>query len=159
MFTSQNMKCQGEFGTPRSTTFAKALRAHFGIKICKHTRDKGMSVCSSLSRSLSQIYLRRRNKETKKRPEPLAPACELATARGYGLKDISNIEIAVSFQGQKCGPILPLPQTHTHTHTHISPSIKPQTRRFLKNVVFWDKKPHFLPPRRHITSPLQSPAG
>jgi hypothetical protein len=29
----------------------------------------------------------------------------------------------------------------------------------MKNVVFWDIKTHFVPHRRHITSPLQSPAG
>jgi hypothetical protein len=30
----------------------------------------------------------------------------------------------------------------------------------MKNVVFfWDIKPQFVPHRRHITSPLQSPAG
>jgi hypothetical protein len=27
----------------------------------------------------------------------------------------------------------------------------------MKNVVFWDIKPKFVPHRRHITSPLQSP--
>jgi hypothetical protein len=29
----------------------------------------------------------------------------------------------------------------------------------MKNVVFWDIKTQFLLHRRHITSPLQSPAG
>jgi hypothetical protein len=29
----------------------------------------------------------------------------------------------------------------------------------MKNVVFWDIKTQFVPHRRHITSPLQSPAG
>jgi hypothetical protein len=29
----------------------------------------------------------------------------------------------------------------------------------MKNVVFWDINPQFLLYRRHITSPLQSPAG
>jgi hypothetical protein len=29
----------------------------------------------------------------------------------------------------------------------------------VKNVVFWDIKPQFVLHRRHITSPLQSPAG
>jgi hypothetical protein len=29
----------------------------------------------------------------------------------------------------------------------------------MKNVVFRDIKPQFVPHRRHITSPLQSPAG
>jgi hypothetical protein len=29
----------------------------------------------------------------------------------------------------------------------------------MKNVVFWDIKPQFVLHRRHITSPLQSPAG
>jgi hypothetical protein len=29
----------------------------------------------------------------------------------------------------------------------------------MKNVVFWDTKPQFVPRRRHITSPLQSPAS
>jgi hypothetical protein len=29
----------------------------------------------------------------------------------------------------------------------------------MNNAVFWDMKPQFLPHRRHITSPLQSPAG
>jgi hypothetical protein len=29
----------------------------------------------------------------------------------------------------------------------------------MKNVVFWDKKPQFVPHKRHITSTLQSPAG
>jgi hypothetical protein len=29
----------------------------------------------------------------------------------------------------------------------------------MKNGVFWDIKPQFLPDRKHITSPLQSPAG
>jgi hypothetical protein len=29
----------------------------------------------------------------------------------------------------------------------------------MKNVVFWDKKKHFVLHRRHITSPLQSPAS
>jgi hypothetical protein len=28
----------------------------------------------------------------------------------------------------------------------------------LKNAIFWDIKPQFVPHRRHITSPLQSPA-
>jgi hypothetical protein len=28
----------------------------------------------------------------------------------------------------------------------------------MKNVVYWDIKTHFVPNRRHITSPLQSPA-
>jgi hypothetical protein len=28
-----------------------------------------------------------------------------------------------------------------------------------ENVVFWDIKTQFLPQRRHITSPLQSPAS
>jgi hypothetical protein len=27
----------------------------------------------------------------------------------------------------------------------------------MKSVVFWDIKPQFVPHRRHITSPLQSP--
>jgi hypothetical protein len=30
---------------------------------------------------------------------------------------------------------------------------------FMKNGVFWDIKTHFVLHRRHITSPLQSPAG
>jgi hypothetical protein len=29
----------------------------------------------------------------------------------------------------------------------------------MENVVFWDIKSQFVPHRRHITSPLQSPAG
>jgi hypothetical protein len=29
----------------------------------------------------------------------------------------------------------------------------------MKNAVFWDIKPKFLSHRRHITSPLLSPAG
>jgi hypothetical protein len=29
----------------------------------------------------------------------------------------------------------------------------------MKNVVFWDIKTQFVPHRRHIISPLQSPAG
>jgi hypothetical protein len=29
----------------------------------------------------------------------------------------------------------------------------------MKNVVFWDIKTQFVPQRRHITSPLQSPTG
>jgi hypothetical protein len=29
----------------------------------------------------------------------------------------------------------------------------------MKNVVFWDIRTHFVLHRRHITSPLQSPAG
>jgi hypothetical protein len=29
----------------------------------------------------------------------------------------------------------------------------------MKNVVFWDIKIHFVPHRRHVTFPLQSPAG
>jgi hypothetical protein len=29
----------------------------------------------------------------------------------------------------------------------------------MKNVVFWDIKTQFVPHRRHITSPLQNPAG
>jgi hypothetical protein len=29
----------------------------------------------------------------------------------------------------------------------------------MKNAVFWDIKTQFIPYRRHITSPLQSPAG
>jgi hypothetical protein len=29
----------------------------------------------------------------------------------------------------------------------------------MENAVFWDIKPHFTPHRRHITSPLHSPAG
>jgi hypothetical protein len=29
----------------------------------------------------------------------------------------------------------------------------------VKNAVFWDIKTQFVPHKRHITSPLQSPAG
>jgi hypothetical protein len=29
----------------------------------------------------------------------------------------------------------------------------------MKNAVFWDIRTQFVPHRRHITSPLQSPAG
>jgi hypothetical protein len=29
----------------------------------------------------------------------------------------------------------------------------------MKNVVLWDIKAQFVPHRKHITSPLQSPAG
>jgi hypothetical protein len=29
----------------------------------------------------------------------------------------------------------------------------------MKNVIFWDKKPQYVPHRRHITSPLEGPAG
>jgi hypothetical protein len=29
----------------------------------------------------------------------------------------------------------------------------------MKNAVFWDIEPQFLPHTRHITSPLQSPAS
>jgi hypothetical protein len=29
----------------------------------------------------------------------------------------------------------------------------------MKNAVFWDIKSQFIPHRKHITSPLQSPAG
>jgi hypothetical protein len=29
----------------------------------------------------------------------------------------------------------------------------------VKNVVFWDIKTQFVPHKRHITSPLQSPTG
>jgi hypothetical protein len=29
----------------------------------------------------------------------------------------------------------------------------------MKNVVFWDIKPQFIPHRRHITPPIESPAG
>jgi hypothetical protein len=33
------------------------------------------------------------------------------------------------------------------------------TAETMKNGVFWDIKPHFVLHRRHITSPLQSPAS
>jgi hypothetical protein len=29
----------------------------------------------------------------------------------------------------------------------------------MKNAVFWDEQTHFVPHRKHITSPLQRPAG
>jgi hypothetical protein len=29
----------------------------------------------------------------------------------------------------------------------------------MKNAVFWNKETHFVPYRKHITSPLQSPSG
>jgi hypothetical protein len=29
----------------------------------------------------------------------------------------------------------------------------------MKNAVFWNRETQFVPHRRHITSPLQSPAG
>jgi hypothetical protein len=29
----------------------------------------------------------------------------------------------------------------------------------IKNAFFWDIKPQFIPHRKHITSPLWSPAG
>jgi hypothetical protein len=29
----------------------------------------------------------------------------------------------------------------------------------IKNIAFWDIKTQFIPQRRHITSPLQSPAS
>jgi hypothetical protein len=38
-------------------------------------------------------------------------------------------------------------------------SSKVFTAATMKNVVFWDIKTQFEPHRRHITSPLQSPAG
>jgi hypothetical protein len=34
-----------------------------------------------------------------------------------------------------------------------------KTMYMVKNVVFWDIRTHFVLHRRHITSPLQSPAG
>jgi hypothetical protein len=34
-----------------------------------------------------------------------------------------------------------------------------KTTFFMKNVVFWNIKSQFVPHRRHITSPLQRPAG
>jgi hypothetical protein len=37
--------------------------------------------------------------------------------------------------------------------------IEASTAVTLKNVVFWDIKTHFVLHRRHITSPLQSPAS
>jgi hypothetical protein len=43
--------------------------------------------------------------------------------------------------------------------TVIFGSGQPRHIGFVKNVVFWDIKPQFVPHRRHITSPLQSPAG
>jgi hypothetical protein len=29
----------------------------------------------------------------------------------------------------------------------------------MKNTVFWDRKTQFVPHRKHVTSPLQSPTG
>jgi hypothetical protein len=29
----------------------------------------------------------------------------------------------------------------------------------MKNAVFWDIKPQFIPHRRHVTSPLQTPVS
>jgi hypothetical protein len=40
-------------------------------------------------------------------------------------------------------------------HSHRRENLK----SYMKNVFFWDIKPQFVPHRRHITSPLQNPAG
>jgi hypothetical protein len=36
---------------------------------------------------------------------------------------------------------------------------EPFTAVTMKNAVFWDIRPQFVPHRRHINSPLQSPAS
>jgi hypothetical protein len=37
--------------------------------------------------------------------------------------------------------------------------VEDSTAVTMENVVFWDIKTQFVPHRRHITSPLQNPAG
>jgi hypothetical protein len=44
-------------------------------------------------------------------------------------------------------------------HGKINVRVDVSITATMKNVVFWDIKPQFIPHMKHITSPLQSPAG
>jgi hypothetical protein len=46
--------------------------------------------------------------------------------------------------------------TTTHCPVHVRSEVL--TAMTMKNAVFWDIKAQFVPHRRHITSPLHSPA-
>jgi hypothetical protein len=50
-------------------------------------------------------------------------------------------------------------QVHTSQETHYVSATESSPAVIMKNVVFCDIKPQFVLHRRHITSPLQSPAG
>jgi hypothetical protein len=60
-------------------------------------------------------------------------------------------------------PVRTSQETHYFSATESSQlmlcKIEAFTAVTMKNVVFWDIKTQFVLPRRHITSPLQSPAS
>jgi hypothetical protein len=57
-------------------------------------------------------------------------------------------------------PVLPVfPNSHTAKKMFLSLRFEIFTAVTLKNAVFWDIKTQFIPHRKHITSPLQSPTG
>jgi hypothetical protein len=60
----------------------------------------------------------------------------------------------------------PVPTSHETHYVSATESSRLMLCKFevfravtTKNVVFWDIKTQFIPHMRHITSPLQSPAG
>jgi hypothetical protein len=65
-----------------------------------------------------------------------AVLCEGATLRTNMLKQAKHARITVK-----------------HVRFEVSTAVT------MKNAIFWDIKTQFIPHRRHITSPLQSPAG
>jgi hypothetical protein len=53
--------------------------------------------------------------------------------------------------------LITLASAESEIHQHVR--LEDFTAVTMKNVVFWDIKSRFVPHRRHITSPLHSPAG
>jgi hypothetical protein len=78
------------------------------------------------------------------------------------------------FTASSTGALLTYDTEHRHLvgacgiRMHVAapqrePELKVRSEVFMavtvKNAVFWDIRPHFVPHRIHITSPLQKPAG
>jgi hypothetical protein len=69
----------------------------------------------------------------------------------YGLHSAISQKMANIYRGEKA-------EKYLGKHL-IFGNVEAFTAVIMKNAVFWDIKPQFVPHRRHITSPLQIPAS
>jgi hypothetical protein len=72
------------------------------------------------------------------------------------LPDLPRLPCRALYRGGGSGPLM---STLPTAGIHIFVRFEVFTAVTMKNVVFWDIRSQFVLHRRHITSPLQSPAG
>jgi hypothetical protein len=83
---------------------------------------------------------------------------------GAGWEEIRIFEVESKIKNKKHKELVGMARVTNPISEHslnLSPYVRFEafTAVTMKNAVFWDIKPQFVLHRRHITSPLQSPAS